>query len=165
LFFALWPPPAAAEALERWATAAQRDAGGRVVKRDAIHLTLAFLGEADPDRAGAVAQGVRGARHALPIEQAQYWPHNHIVWVGPQETPPALAALAGALGVALAQSGFELEERTFSAHVTLIRKARVKGALPLLPAVSWPVEEFALLRSDLSAEGASYAVLRRFALA
>jgi 2'-5' RNA ligase len=161
----VWPPLAAAERLERWALAAQRDTGGRAVKCEAIHLTLAFLGEADAENAARAAAGVRGARHELPIEQAHYWPHNRIVWVGPQETPPALAALAGALGVALAQSGFELEERAFSAHVTLIRKARVKGALPLLPAVSWPVDEFALVRSELSAEGASYSVLRRFALA
>jgi 2'-5' RNA ligase len=142
----------------------QDDSGGRAAKSDAIHLTLAFLGEADPEKAAAAAASVRGARHELPIEQAQYWPHNHIVWAGPLETPPALAALAGALAQALASAGFELEERAFSAHVTLIRKARVKEALPLLPAVSWPVEEFVLVRSELSAEGARYAVLRRFRL-
>lgn len=164
MFFAVWPPQAAAGSLERWATAAQRDAGGRVVKREAIHLTLAFIGEADPEKAAVAAGGVRGACHELPIEQAHYWPHNHIVWAGPLETPPALGTLADDLARALKRSGFELEERAFSAHVTLIRKARVKEALPLLPAVSWPVEEFVLVRSELSAEGARYAVLRRFRL-
>jgi 2'-5' RNA ligase len=107
---------------------------------------------------------VRGARHELPIEQAHYWPHNRIVWAGPRETPPALAALADDLARALGRAGFELEDRAFSAHVTLLRRARVRHALPPPPAVSWPVEAFALVRSDLSAEGASYSVLRRFAL-
>jgi 2'-5' RNA ligase len=164
LFFAVWPPQAAAGSLERWATAAQREAGGRVVKREAIHLTLAFLGEADPEKAAAAAGGVRGACHELPIEQAHYWPHNHIVWVGPLETPPALGTLADDLARVLERSGFELEERAFSAHVTLIRKARARVALPVLPAIAWPVDAFALVRSDLSAEGASYTVLRRFKL-
>lgn len=135
-----------------------------MTRADTIHLTLAFLGEADPERAAAAARGVGAPHHALPIEQARYWAHNHIVWAGPWEMPPALAALAASLGSALAKSGFELEERAFQAHVTLIRKARAKGALPLLPAVAWPVEEFALVRSELSAEGARYAVLQRFAL-
>jgi 2'-5' RNA ligase len=135
-----------------------------VTLAETIHLTLAFLGEADPERAGAAASGVRGARHELPIEQARYWPHNHIVWAGPWEMPPALAALAGALDRSLAQAGFTLEERAFNAHVTLIRKARAKGALPLLPAVAWPVEDFALMRSEFAAEGARYSVLQRFAL-
>lgn len=135
-----------------------------MTRADTIHLTLAFLGEADPERAAAAASGVRAPRHELPIEQARYWPHNHIVWAGPWEMPPALAALAQSLGSALAKSGFELEERAFHAHVTLIRKARAKGALPLLPAVAWPVEDFALVRSELAAEGARYSVLERFAL-
>jgi 2'-5' RNA ligase len=34
----------------------------------------------------------------------------------------------------------------------------------LLPAVAWPVEEFALMRSELAAEGARYSVLQRFTL-
>lgn len=108
---------------------------------------------------------MRGARHELPIEQARYWPHNHIVWAGPWEMPPALAALASALNGSLAKAGFTLEERAFNAHVTLIRKARAKGALPLLPGVAWPVDEFALMRSEFAAEGARYSVLQRFKLA
>jgi 2'-5' RNA ligase len=164
LFFAVWPPLAAAESLHRWATHAQRETGGRVTRADTIHLTLAFLGEADPERTGAAAGGVRAARLELPIEQARYWPHNHIVWAGPWDMPPALAALANSLSASLANAGFTLEEHAFHAHVTLIRKARAKGALPLLPAVDWPVAEFALVRSELAAEGARYSVLQRFKL-
>ncbi len=99
------------------------------------------------------------------MEQARYWPHNRIVWVGPNETPAPLAALAADLKSLLLGKGFELERRSFEAHVTLIRKARAPRALPALPPVDWPVEEFVLVRSTLSNEGSSYEVLERFSLA
>jgi len=57
-----------------------------------------------------------------------------------------------------------MEKRQFAAHITLIRKAREPGALPQLPALRWPVEEFVLARSRLAPEGASYEVVGRFAL-
>ena len=155
LFFASWPPEAAAEVLARWAREAQRTCGGRITRRETIHLTLAFLGDADPDVARARARGVRLPGPVLSIEQACFWAHNRIVWVGPVSTPPELANLSRALG----------EGRAYEAHVTLIRKARGGGRLPPVPAVEWPVREFVLVGSTLSAEGPSYDVLGHFALA
>jgi 2'-5' RNA ligase len=37
-------------------------------------------------------------------------------------------------------------------------------ALPELPALSWPVEDLALVRSRLSSEGPAYEVVRRYRL-
>lgn len=165
LFFAVWPPRAAAEALHAWALEAQHATGGRVTRAEAIHLTLAFLGEVEEARVpGLKGLSVRAERHSLPMEQARYWPRNHIVWAGPLETPVPLAELAVALASELKAKGFRTESRNFKSHVTLIRKAREPGELPQLPAMSWPVEEFVLVRSQLSAEGPRYEVLERFAL-
>jgi len=72
--------------------------------------------------------------------------------------------LARELGKALRRAEFNLERRPFAAHVTLIRKARAPRALPPLPSVDWPVDEFVLVRSLLSNEGSRYAVLERFPL-
>jgi 2'-5' RNA ligase len=72
--------------------------------------------------------------------------------------------LAASLVLELKQKNFKTEARDFSAHVTLIRKAREPHALPPLPAVDWPVKEFVLVRSRLSSEGPSYEVVERFAL-
>jgi len=167
LFFALWPPRATAQALFDWASAAQRACGGRVTPVRNIHLTLAFLSEIasarQPDAIHA-ARAARGERHQLPLEQARYWPHNNIVWAGPHEVPAALAQLVSELTVNLKNGGFALESRPFAAHVTLIRRAHAAGALPALPAVEWPVREFALVRSALSARGSSYETLERIAL-
>jgi RNA 2',3'-cyclic 3'-phosphodiesterase len=164
IFFAIWPPAQAARALAQWAREAQRQTGGTLTPEEKIHLTLAFLGDADQDRAIRAARKVDGKSHHLPIEEARYWRDNHIVWAGPRETPPPLAALFERLELALYQEDFILERRPFTAHVTLIRKARAARSLPPLPKLDWPVREFLLVRSQLSSAGSSYAPVERFAL-
>jgi len=165
LFFALWPPLGAAEALAAWARRVRRQTGGSVVRARNIHLTLAFLGEVDETRAAELHRiPVWGERHALPIEIARYWARNRILWVGPEETPAPLVTLAGRLQDLLAAWHFRTEARTFSAHVTLLRKAGEPEELPPLPELDWPVEDCVLVRSELSAQGSRYQVLQRFPL-
>lgn len=164
LFFAVWPPPESARALAEWALEAKRACGGRATAAENIHLTLAFLGEADPARAIAAAQRVRAHRFDLPMEEAQFWRHNRIVWVGPRELPRALAQLADALHQELFKEQFKLETRPFAAHITLLRKATDPEGLPPLTAPAWPVDEFLLVSSALSDAGSRYTVEKRFAL-
>ena len=160
LFFALWPPSGTAAALHGWSGALQ----GRVIPAANIHLTVVFLGEADPARATASARRVRGRRHELPIEAARYVKRNEMVWVAPRETPPALEALVKALQLELYRDEFILERHPFAAHVTLLRNAPAPVSLPPLPEVRWPVDEFLLVRSRMSPRGASYEPVERFAL-
>jgi 2'-5' RNA ligase len=159
-FFAAWPPAGTAAALAAWAKRLE----GRPTAAPKIHLTLAFLGPVLPDKALEAARRVAGRPHALPIEKAQYWRHNRIVWAGPRETPAALAALVEALHAALRRAGYILEERPYAAHVTLLRSAPPPRELPPLPRVEWPVGEFALVRSANSAKGSVYEILERFPL-
>jgi len=167
LFFALWPPAATVAALAAWAKEARALTGGRLTRPESIHLTLAFLGEVAEGRADdamRAARSVRGARHTLPIERAQVWTHNHVGWVGPERTPPALESLTNSLRDKLLADGFAIEPRPFAAHVTLLRRAGKASRLPPLPAVEWPVDEFTLVRSRLSQKASSYEVLARFGL-
>jgi len=162
LFFALWPPRAVAESLHDWAVSVGQ---GKVSRAEMIHLTLAFLGQVDEERLAVLkALPIKGERHSLRIEEARYWKHNQIVWVGPRHVPERLSALAVGLKAFLDENKFRTEQRQFAAHVTLIRKARDPGALAKLPAVRWPVDEFVLVRSRLSSAGASYEVVRRYPL-
>lgn len=154
LFFACWPPAGVAQALAHWAGEVGKACGGRTTRQERIHLTLSFLGDADPVAARGLARSVRGPAASFALERSRYWAHNRIVWVGPAQTPPALAQLARSLG----------EEREFRAHVTLIRDARAPQALPPPPALAWPVREFVLVSSTLGPEGPSYELLERYAL-
>jgi 2'-5' RNA ligase len=164
LFFALWPPPEAARALGEWARAVQRESGGRATRDDAIHLTLAFLGEADAQKAIAAAREVRAAAFELPLDTARYWPRQRIVWAGPGDMPEPLAELALQLNTRLAKEGFALEERPFAAHITLLRKAGKPAALAALPALRWHADEFVLVRSTPSPLGSRYETAARFRL-
>jgi RNA 2',3'-cyclic 3'-phosphodiesterase len=163
LFFALWPPVAAAGLLDEWAGMVQQATGGRRTPEGNIHLTLAFLGKADAERAIRAAKRVRGKAHHLPIEQARYVRANRMVWVAPRETPAALSALHESLAMELYREEFILERRPFAAHVTLIRDAQ-RAELPALPEVAWPVSEFVLVRSSVSSRGSTYEPLERFTL-
>lgn len=164
LFFALWPPGKTAHALAQWAHAVMKQTGGSVVSTENIHLTLAFLGEADPAKAHNAATRVQGMRHTLPIDHAEYWKHNKIVWVGPQAMPSQLGALVNQLHTGLKQHGFVLEDRPFAAHITLLRKAKPPNSMPPLPSVEWPVNEMLLVRSRTSPKGSTYEPVERFPL-
>jgi 2'-5' RNA ligase len=166
LFFAVWPEPELAESLARWASQAAEATRGRVTRTEAIHLTMAFLGEVAESRLAdvqAAARRVRAHRGDMRIEEARYWAHNRIVWVGPRETPAPLAALAADLKRELEVEGFQLEARPFQVHITLIRKAHAPRELPALPALDWQVREFLLMRSNIERDGARYEVLERYA--
>src|SRR5207302_2229843 len=161
LFFAVWPPPAAARALADWARAAARESGGRATAAEKIHLTLAFLGEAKPQKALAAARRVNANKFNLKLDQAVYWQRNRIVWAGPQQPPPELLTMAETLQRELYREEFILERREFAAHVTLVRKAPAPGQLPELPILQWPVNEFVLVRSI----SGRYEPLERFPIA
>ena len=167
LFFAVWPPRAAAEALHAWALEARHATGGRATRAETIHLTLVFLGEVSDNELCGAIQAAREAKsnsHAMILEEAKFWRRNRIVWVGPRETPEPLGILVENLKGRLMAKNFKTENRPFAAHITLIRKADEPRQLPPLPAVSWPVEEFVLVRSQLSADGSCYERLASFAL-
>src|SRR3954467_14251390 len=101
LFFALWPPQETARALERWAQGLE----GRHTARDKIHMTLAYLGEADMQKAASAGQRVQAAPFRLALDEASYWSHNKIVCVGPREMPAGLTRLVQALQLELYKEG------------------------------------------------------------
>jgi RNA 2',3'-cyclic 3'-phosphodiesterase len=84
--------------------------------------------------------------------------------VGPRDTPAALTDLVAALHLELFRAGFFLERRPFAAHISLVRKAQPPHSIAPLPALAWPVTEFTLVRSTVSASGSTYHILQRFPL-
>jgi 2'-5' RNA ligase len=158
LFFAIWPDEAAAKALHETAREAQRTCGGRLMRRDTLHLTLAFLGEVSRERvadAEAAAAAVAFEPFELTLDRLGYWRHNRIVWGGAEL--PALSVLAETLARQLRSAGFRLEARPFVAHMTLLRDAHCTEVPKLAAAVAWPVSQFMLVESLSDRTGARYA--------
>jgi 2'-5' RNA ligase len=163
LFFALWPDSALQGRLAAWAKQAAGNA--RPMRRENIHLTLAFLGATDAALIpvlGECAHAVHFASLALRLDRVGYWKHKRLIWCGPEDEAPALAALVAALRAALDNAGIRYDPKPFVAHVTLVRKASGLVAAPSWVQLVWEVRDFALVRSVPIEGGVSYEVLRRF---
>ena len=131
VFFALWPDLALVAALHDAALACAARCGGRVMQRDTLHLTLAFLGDVPPDRLDAlrtIGDGVRAPATEITLDRLGYWPHNRIVWAGASKMSEALVQLVQRLGEALGAAGFRTERRPFAPHVTLLRNVEIGRA-------------------------------------
>lgn len=150
LFFALWPDPHTRTALADWQRAVHPLCGGRVMHRDDLHLTLAFLGDMPLELLASIkaaGQRVRGVPFSLRVDELRYWKHNKIVWAGLSEVPMALTALVDDLRAQLTAAGIRFDAKAFVPHITLLRNARPIEALPPPSAIDWQVEAFALIRS------------------
>jgi hypothetical protein len=100
-FFAVWPPADDRGGARSWAKEAGRPRHSR--GENPPHARVSRAGRA---RKSARCGAPSGESACLPIEKAQYWKHNRIVWAGPRETPAALAALVEALHACLRQAGY-----------------------------------------------------------
>ena len=140
-------------------------AGGRATRAESIHLTLAFLGDCDADRLGALkaaAARVRVRPFELVLDERGFWNHNRIAWIGATATPGALEALVSELRTALAEAQFAFDPKPFVPHVTLVRKARPGFAMPALDPIRWQVDGFVLVRSVMRSAGSDYLVESRW---
>jgi 2'-5' RNA ligase len=99
------------------------------------------------------------------VDRLEYWRHNRILWAGTANIPEALQVLVAQLQDALAGADFKFDRRPYVPHITLLRNARQAPAADRSPAVSWPVESFALMESAPRERGREYRVLRRWPLA
>ncbi|MEW6591453.1 MAG: RNA 2',3'-cyclic phosphodiesterase [Pseudomonadota bacterium] len=166
LFFALWPDDATRDALNRTGKWLHQHWGGRRMRADTLHITLAFLGATPVDRLDvliACADAVQAEPYDLLLDQAGYWRHNRIGWLGARETPPQHVELVEALNAQLRTAGFPVDDRPHVPHVTLLRKS-MGGEIPDCRAVNWPTGEFVLVKSVTESDGARYEVMRRWAL-
>ena len=167
VFFALWPDAATAAALHARGRTLRAECGGRLMRRETVHMTLAFLGDVPASRL-AVLEEVAGALHAerfvLELDRVGGWHGHRVLWAGCETVPAALQALAAELGARLRAAGFELEARAFNPHVTLVRNALRSPRQTEAPLLRWPVASFVLVASERYADGAHYRVLERWSL-
>jgi 2'-5' RNA ligase len=104
-----------------------------------LHLTLAFLGECDGKQTAAAKSAMSAVRFepfGIMVEHVGRFKRDggDIWWVGLREDKPLLT-LQRDLAAKLAATGFALERRKFSPHVTLGREV-VTTAAP------WRIEPF-----------------------
>ncbi|MGE5386904.1 MAG: RNA 2',3'-cyclic phosphodiesterase [Betaproteobacteria bacterium] len=168
LFFALWPDPSIAEKMHRLARRYVDQYGGRAMRPETLHLTLAFLGDLPATRLqDALAAGteVHAAAFQFVLDRIGYWRHNRLLWAGCGIADPALSALAATLHKRLQEHGFVLEKRGFVPHLTLARNLiRKPVGEEAMPVAGWHARAFVLVRSAPLAAGAAYQVVGEWPL-
>ncbi len=152
LFVAVWPPD---EVLEPLRALGRKDRRGvRFVHPDRWHITLRFLGEADPATVGAALDRV-----TFPAALARLGPAVDVLAERALVVPIAgLDELASAVVTATADLG-EPPRKRFTAHLTLARihrRATLPDVLGTLVDGAFDVTEIALVRSRLHPDGARY---------
>lgn len=167
LFFALWPNDDVRQALSLTGKWLYKHWGGRRMRADTLHITLAFLGDIPAERLPAVmtcAETIRAEAFELLLDKADYWQHNHIGWLGANQLPAQYITLVKQLHSALTMAELPTDPRPHVPHVTLLRNT-LGGKIPACEPVHWSIHDFVLVRSSLGPEGAHYEVIKRWSLA
>ncbi len=167
LFFALTPPIELARAFHHQAMTDLQECRGRALKPEQIHLTLRFIGPVGPDTAICLQQAAKGIslpRFEMIFDILGYWPRPRVVWSMPSQVPAPLSDLAAQLEQACVHCGLAAEKRAYAPHLTLVRNARQAPAIVTMKPRHWPVDAFALVRSETLPQGAVYTELQRWPL-
>jgi 2'-5' RNA ligase len=151
LFFAVWPGERCARELAAVGESLASLCGGKPVPAPKIHITLAFLGSVDDaraDEAKSVASSLAGSPIAMTMDCVGSFRKARVGWVAASRKPAALGQLQAALAAKLRAVGFELEERAFNPHATLVRK--LEKPVPPAPVepVAWRSDALTLVRSE-----------------
>lgn len=165
LFLALWPGPAVARALANRVRRARALCGGRPMRTDTLHLTLAFLGSVPALQIPPLCQMVEAWRPRggeLVLDYVGRFAGPRIVWIGPTEPWPAwLDAMHARLLAQLARLDFTAPDDRFRPHVSLLRKAGPADLAPLNSdrPIVWRPQRCVLVASSPSEKGSHYEVL------
>jgi RNA 2',3'-cyclic 3'-phosphodiesterase len=152
----------------------------RWVRPENLHVTLKFIGEADPTKLDAIAAVLSPIRSEQAAEVRfhglGFFPNEkrpRVLWVG-IDGSPNLTVMACEIDQGLATLGFPREKRAFTPHLTLARfeppgisdglRAVVRqSALRDFGALR--TGEFHLIESKLKPSGAEYTTLHSFPFA
>lgn len=173
LFVGLELPASIGSALAGLAPAGA--AGVRAMRADEMHVTLHFIGEADPELLRAALASVAAPAFEVTVRGTGRFDQRGgraILFAGVVPTDPLLA-LHASVGRALAATGFEPERRRFRPHVTAARlkatadRALVRAWLEAGPARefgTFVARRFVLFDSVSDADGARYVELDAYPL-
>jgi 2'-5' RNA ligase len=148
-------------------------AGVRWVKPESLHVTVRFLGYAEPPVLVELQGPLAEAARRCPVSQAPlrglglFPPRGapRVLWLG-IEVPAAVSALQSECERAAVAAGFPPEPRAFRPHLTLGRWSQTAGrpALTTVDLGTARLDRLVLFRSEPRREGSVYTPLAAFSL-
>ena len=172
VFIAIEPPRRVQQALERDAGGIRAGfAHGSFTRRENYHLTLCFLGEIAPERLPSVVEAMEAVSSPPPVltvgALGRFSSRPGATIYRSVQSDSTLFHLQRELCRELARRGFALEERAYTPHFTVARRAvlREGAALDALSArgepLSFAARSMTLFRSDLTEGKRVYTPLHR----
>ena len=156
LFFAL-PVDDLATELILWRD--QRSWPGVLVPQENLHLTLAFLGEAEEAMVAPLIAAVN-RQHcpplSIPLDEVGWFSRARAAWIGPRQWPNELTVLANALQRHGERFGLGNGDQHYRPHITLSRKAPEPPVREPAPHFMFTVNRFCLYQSVSCPDGVCY---------
>ena len=163
LFAAISLSPAVCDSLEEQIAVLRSQGSGTFTRPENLHLTLAFIGEADrvEEAASALRRAAVGGSFPMVVEGLGCF--DDLWWAGIRENP-ALERLALNVQACLREAGFSIEERPWSPHITLVRRWHGEQPQTDISPVSMRVQAVSLMKSERLDGKLIYTEIDRFEL-
>lgn len=162
LFVAVWPDE---QALSTLRSIARPEVDGvRWMPESNWHVTLRFLGDIPEDHLESLVQALAAIRTESPIQAhidtgSEILARNSLAL-----RVTGLEQLAGTVHAAVSKYR-QADERPFKGHITIARSRKPKALRQIkleVEPMSWPVTDFALVRSIITSTGALYDTIAAF---
>lgn len=120
---------------------------GNFTQPENLHITLAFLGETEKEKAAAeILEETDAAPFSLSLSGAGQF--GSLWWVGVKENK-ALSTLAAGLHARFRGAGFALDARPFRPHITIARQVESNQNISLsIPRADMCVKQISLMQSQ-----------------
>lgn len=168
LFIGLWPAPGVIPELMQSVHAAHQECGGRMMRADTLHMTLAFLGHVTQERTDELIQALQSwtvDTGRITLRRIGRFDKPGVVWAGPDpDQPEWLYGVYDRMWDQLVELGWARPDRPFRPHVSLLRNAGPVQDRACTP-ISWVSGQAVLVASTPQADRSYYQVLSRLAVA
>lgn len=168
LFFGLWPTGDVIPAISQCAAQAHSMYGGRIMRPETLHLTLAFLGSVNADKVRELvrlAPTWRVDSGRITLRRIGRFRGPGVVWAGPDEGQPEwLYGVYDRLWARLETLGWDRPDGPFRPHVSLLRNAGAGNPMAC-PPISWVTGDAVLVASEPQPGGSVYQALARVPVA
>ena len=167
LFFALWPSDATRQKIIQFDDLLT-DSKLKKVRTKNLHVTLVFLGMIESEQEQHIIDAVdkiMASVIALNFDQLTLWQQKRgILSLTSSYQPPPLLDLVEKLQKCVLAQGVELDNRPYTAHITLARNLKNKPELDVNPPIQWQSESFVLVHSVSTKQGVDYQVINTWPL-
>ena len=164
VFFALWPDSRQRDRLRDVINSVSRNVEGKAVDRRNWHVTLAFAGDVDEDKADELRQHasrIEVAPFRLGFDRLEFWARARVACLVAPTVPTELQRLVAELNLLLQGAGIAPEDRTYRPHITVSRSARAFPTERLTQRATTEWSGFELVESVSGPGGVSYRPLKQ----